>query len=327
MKKFLLAAAAALCLLFGGCSLQPASEPLPAEALAQTLPDGLTDSELYLQALESGAAILYNREPITASETTKEAVASLEEDGGRFEIYFFTGEGDSAACDRILYENTDGTITSSASHTDDWTANSEPIPGQSITEPSITRYGFFTARDAGGETMGFQVINDWEIYGNAAELRSLYATYFAPICRTAIGTDTWSSPEEAGDLIMLAEDIAEYVDGISFREEYPDGWIPVNYLVETLSRYFDGITRRSVVYTVYDFDYASDCMHYLYERDYDTALPNVRVLSAHEQDNLLRISYCLYDPHTGEPLPDSTRVLSVAPTEDGGFHYMSNLMA
>ena len=86
MKKFLLAAAAALCLLFGGCSLQPASEPLPAEALAQTLPDGLTDSELYLQALESGAAILYNREPITASETTKEAVASLEEDGSRFEL-------------------------------------------------------------------------------------------------------------------------------------------------------------------------------------------------------------------------------------------------
>ena len=122
----------------------------------RTLPDGLTDSELYLQALESGAAILYNREPITASETTKEAVASLEEDGGRFEIYFFTGEGDSAACDRILYENTDGTITSSASHTDDWTANSELIPGQSITEPSITRYGFFTARDAGGETMGFR---------------------------------------------------------------------------------------------------------------------------------------------------------------------------
>lgn len=42
---------------------------------------------------------------------------------------------------------------------------------------------------------------------------------------------------------MLAEDIAWAVDGISFRETYPDGWIPVNYLVETLSRYFDGIDR------------------------------------------------------------------------------------
>lgn len=62
---------------------------------------------------------------------------------------------------------------------------------------------------------------------------------------TAIGEKTWSSPEEAGDLLMLAEDIAWAVDGISFRETYPDGWIPVNYLVETLSRYFDGIDRRA----------------------------------------------------------------------------------
>lgn len=82
----------------------------------------------------------------------------------------------------------------------------------------------------------------------------------------------------------------------------------MNYLVETLSRYFDGIDRRAVVYTVYDFDYASDCMHYTFERDYEAELPRVRVLSAHEQEELLRISYCLYDPCTGEPLPDSSRV-------------------
>lgn len=61
--------------------------------------------------------------------------------------------------------------------------------------------------------------------------------------------------------------------------------------------------------------------------DYDAELPRVRVLSAHEQEELLRISYCLYDPCTGEPLPDSSRVLSVRPQEDGSFRYMSNLMA
>ena len=97
--------------------------------------------------------------------------------------------------------------------------------------------------------------------------------------------------------------------------------------IENYSRYFDGIDRRAVVYTVYDFDYASDCMHYTFERDYDAELPRVRVLSAHEQEELLRISYCLYDPCTGEPQPDSSRVLSVRPQEDSSFRYMSNLMA
>ena len=218
-------------------------------------------------------------------------------------------------------------ITLSRSETQDWITSAEPEQTDTLTEPQLTRYGFFTAQTGSGEDFGFRAVNDAELYGNIAELRQLYDTYLKPIAATAIGEKTWSSPEEAGDLLMLAEDIAWAVDGISFRETYPDGWIPVNYLVETLSRYFDGIDRRAVVYTVYDFDYASDCMRYTFERDYDAERPRVRVLSAHEQEELLRISYCLYDPCTGEPLPDSSRVLSVRPQEDGSFRYMSNLMA
>ena len=233
----------------------------------------------------------------------------------------------TAACTRILCKNTGEEITLSRSETQDWITSAEPEQTDTLTEPQLTRYGFFTAQTGSGEDFGFRAVNDAELYGNIAELRQLYDTYLKPIAATAIGEKTWSSPEEAGDLLMLAEDIAWAVDGISFRETYPDGWIPVNYLVETLSRYFDGIDRRAVVYTVYDFDYASDCMHYTFERDYEAELPRVRVLSAHEQEELLRISYCLYDPCTGEPLPDSSRVLSVRPQEDGSFRYMSNLMA
>ena len=327
MKRCLLSLAAAACLFLASCSFQSGSELLDSSLLAAPVPEELTQSELWQQAVHSGSLISYEEEPITTKAMAEEATASLAKKGGTVEMYQFSGSGDTAACTRILCKNTGEEITLSRSETQDWITSAEPEQTNTLTEPQLTRYGFFTAQTGSGEDFGFRAVNDAELYGNTADLRQLYDTYLKPIAATAIGEKTWSSPEEAGDLLMLAEDIAWAVDGISFRETYPDGWIPVNYLVETLSRYFDGIDRRAVVYTVYDFDYASDCMHYTFERDYEAELPRVRVLSAHEQEELLRISYCLYDPCTGEPLPDSSRVLSVRPQEDGSFRYMSNLMA
>lgn len=327
MKRILFLFSVLSCLLLGSCAFQSGSQLLDASLLAHTVPEELTQSELYQQALHSGSLICYEGEPLTTGDMAREAVERLGKKNGSLEVYRFTGLGEDAACTRTVCENSGDAITLSESRTDDWITSAEPEETGTLTAPEITRYGFFTAQTADGEAFGFQVVNDAELYGNIAELRQLYDTYFRPIAATAIGEPTWSSAEEAGDLLVLAEDIAWAVDGISFRETYPDGWIPVNYLVETLSRYFDGIDRRAVVYTVYDFDYASDSMHYTFERDYDAPLPDVRVLSAHEQEDLLRISYCLYDPHTGEPLPDSNRVLSVRPQEDGSFRYMSNLMA
>lgn len=327
MKKFFAAAAAALLALgLAACSLNPASRLLGQDALYHTLPAELTDSELYRQAVNAGAVILYQGEPITTGDTARDRLARLEKRGGSLDIYCFTEEDGARRCRRLLYQNDSGAIGEYAAEMEDWTASTEPEAVRTVTGPEITRYGFFTAAAEDGRPCGVQVINDSEIYENAAELRQLFDTYLKPICRSAIGPDTWSSPEEAADLLWLAEDLAAY-GGVEFREEYPDGWIPVNYLVELLSGYFDGITRRSVVYTVYDFDYASDCMHYTFQRDYDAQPLYLRVLSAHPQGELLRISYCLYDPYTGEPVADSSRVLSVKPLEDGSFQYMSNLMA
>lgn len=327
MKRCLLSLAAAACLLLASCSLNSSSELLDSSLLASPVPEELTQSELWQQAVHSGSLICYEEEPLTTKAMAGEAVESLAKKGGSVEVYQFSGSGDNAACTRTVWKNSGEAITLSRSVTQDWISSPEPEQTDTLTDPRLTRYGFLTAEGESGEATGFQVVNDAEIYGNAAELHQLYDTYLKPIAATAIGEKTWSSPEEAGDLLVLAEDIAWAVDGISFWETYPDGWIPVNYLVETLSRYFDGINRRAVVYTVYDFDYPSDCMRYTFERDYEAELPHVRVLSAHEQEDLLRISYCLYDPCTGEPLPDSSRVLSVRPQEDGSFRYMSNLMA
>ena len=327
MKRCLLSLAAAACLFLASCSFQSGSELLDSSLLAAPISEELTQSELWQQAVHSGSLIAYEEQPLTTKAMAEEALKSLEKKGGTVEIYQFRGSGDSAACTRLLCRNTGEGLTLSHSETQDWISSPELEQTDTLTEPQLTRYGFFTAQTGSGADFGFRAINEAELYGDTAELRQIYDTYLKPIAATAIGEKTWSSPEEAGDLLMLAEDIAWAVDGISFREAYPDGWIPVNYLVETLSRYFDGINRRAVVYTIYDFDYPSDCMHYTFERDYEAALPRVQVLSAHQQEDLLRISYCLYDPCTGEPLPDSSRVLSVRPQEDGSFRYMSNLMA
>ena len=81
----------------------------------------------------------------------------------------------------------------------------------------------FTATCCAERTAFFRAVNDAELYGNIAELRQLYNTYLKPIAATAIGEKTWSSPEEAGDLLMLAEDIAWAVDGISFRDRTRKG--------------------------------------------------------------------------------------------------------
>ena len=327
MKRFfLMLAGATLTLALAACSLNPSSELLEADALYHTLPDTLSESELYHQAVNSGGVILYEGEPVTTSATARDRLEQLDRKGGSLDIYCFTGQGEEQSCQRFLYRNEDGVIGEYTSFSSDWTTSAEPELIRTVTDPAITRYGFFTAAAEDGEPCGMQVINDSEIYGDTAELRELFDTYLKPIYRSAIGTDTWSSPEEAANLLWLAEDLAAY-GGVEFREEYPDGWIPVNYLVELLSGYFDGITRRSVVYTIYDFDYASDCMHYTFDRDYDAAPLYVRVLTAHPQEDLLCISYCLYDPYTGEPVADSSRVLSVKLLEDGGFQYMSNLMA
>ena len=325
MKKLVLAAAVSI-LLLAGCSLIRSSELLEAADLARPLPEEFTQCELYNQAVHSGSIVLYQGEPITTSAMAYSLLEGLDKKGNTLEIYVFASDGGSQTCQRILYRNEDGVLREYTSLAPDWITSAEPEAVRTVTQPEITRYGFFTALAEDGQPCGLQVVNNSELYSNMAELQELYDTYFRPIGRSAIGLDTWSSPEEAADLLWLAEDIAAY-GGLEFREEYPDGWIPVNYLVETLSGYFDGITRRSVVYTIYDFDYPSDCMHYTFGRDYDAPPSYVRVLSAHQQEDILRISYCLDSPYSGEPLEDSSRVLTVKQLDDGSFRYMSNLMA
>ena len=217
MKRCLLSLAAAACLFLASCSFQSGSELLDSSLLAAPIPEELTQSELWQQAVHSGSLIAYEEQPLTTKAMAEEALKSLEKKGGTVEIYQFRGSGDSAACTRLLCRNTGEGLTLSHSETQDWISSPELEQTDTLTEPQLTRYGFFTAQTDSGADFGFRAINEAELYGDTAELRQIYDTYLKPIAATAIGEKTWSSPEEAGDLLMLAEDIAWAVDGISFR--------------------------------------------------------------------------------------------------------------
>lgn len=91
MKRCLLSLAAAACLFLASCSFQSGSELLDSSLLAAPVPEELTQSELWQQAVHSGSLISYEEEPITTKAMAEEATASLAKKGGTVEIYQFSG--------------------------------------------------------------------------------------------------------------------------------------------------------------------------------------------------------------------------------------------
>ena len=325
MKKMLSALFACMLVLLTACGISGSSVLLEEERLGFALPPELTDSELYREAVNSGSILLYNGIPITsADQPEKQLEHLLEKNHAVLTVYQFIQDKGDCRASISQYQNEKGEIKLYYGEVSDWIT--APSLKQTATAENLhlTRYGYL-APDNTDAVPGIAVIHPSELFEDTAENQKLFDTYLRPLFHTAIGYQVWSSPEEAGDLLNLAEELAAY-EGTSFTEEYPEGDIPVNYLVELLSRYFDGIDRKAVVYTKYDFDYPSDTMHYTFERP-EPEEKQVRVLTSTQQDNLLRISYCMFDPNTGEPDPDGYRVLTVSLLEDGSFHYMSNLMA
>ena len=96
MKRCLLSLAAAACLFLASCSFQSGSELLDSSLLAAPVPEELTQSELWQQAVHSGSLISYEEEPITTKAMAEEATASLAKKGGTVEMYQFSGSGDTA---------------------------------------------------------------------------------------------------------------------------------------------------------------------------------------------------------------------------------------
>ena len=137
MKRCLLSLAAAACLFLASCSFQSGSELLDSSLLAAPVPEELTQSELWQQAVHSGSLISYEEEPITTKAMAEEATASLAKKGGTVEMYQFSGSGDTAACTRILCKNTGEEITLSRSETQDWITSAEPEQTDTLT-PSLS---------------------------------------------------------------------------------------------------------------------------------------------------------------------------------------------
>lgn len=72
------------------------------------MPEELTQSELWQQAVHSGSLISYEEEPITTKAMAEEATASLAKKGGTVEMYQFSGSGDTAAAPDSLQKHRRG---------------------------------------------------------------------------------------------------------------------------------------------------------------------------------------------------------------------------
>lgn len=182
MKRCLLSLAAAACLFLASCSFQSGSELLDSSLLAAPVPEELTQSELWQQAVHSGSLISYEEEPITTKAMAEEATASLAKKGGTVESTVHRLRRYRRLHPDSLQKHR-REITLSRSETQDWITSAEPEQTDTLTEPQLTRYGFFTAQTGSGEDFGFRAVNDAELYGNIAELRQLYDTYLKPIGR------------------------------------------------------------------------------------------------------------------------------------------------
>lgn len=188
---------------------------------------------------------------------------------------------------------------------------------------SLNEYGYLVY----GSDFGVQVVSDYALYDDAGERRRLKETYIDPIFYTGIASsDKWASPQELGRWLWLFEDIYNYENDDSPWDRFGNDW-PVDYMVETLSRYFDGITADSLIksgkYGAITYDPQTNTIHY--EGGRGGAPDPVRVTGWTRDGDRLMIDYEAYFFYTGVPYESSRHTLTVRTLEDGTFRYLSNL--
>ena len=172
--------------------------------------------------------------------------------------------------------------------------------------------------------LAHKVLHDRAIYPNYDEAGEMYDTYLRPIFYTALGGSEWNDPGEIGSWLWLYEDISNY-ERINPFDHYGSDW-PVEVIVETLSRYFEGITREDFLSSnrKYDYDAATDTIHY--EGGRGGGPKPLRVLDWTETGDLLEIRYFGYDYTTNVPSANDY-LLTIRKMPDGSFRYLSNSFA
>ncbi len=303
----------------------------PAVILYPELADEtLTASALYRQALERPSVICYQEEPLTDPQPLEDFLAAMEkgEDRDLYLYQFYYSEGNSApyTCFLVHFISSGGSVTVGSNYSDNWdTAEAEEFRPLDLI--SMNKHGFLFYREEGvSEATATQVVNDRTLDIDYTEkFRKLRDTYLTPLGMTALVEHPWSSTAELAesvDLVWVSEDL--------YRSENGDPWAslgnnwPLDTMLETLSHYFDGVTKEMIIGRKYTNAYDSQTNTIFYEGGRGGMTPVFRVDTCIEEGDRLSIGYMICD-ESGAPVEGSHYILTVRTLEDGTFRYLSNL--
>lgn len=303
----------------------PDREPIGNPAVIdypELVGEDLAASPLYRQALERPSVILYDGEIITGPQPVEDFLAAVEK-GEDWDLYHYTFQiydNGERNCYLRHFVSDKGTVSYSYGSENQWDSMDEG--GKiAVNDLSLNEYGYLVY----GAESGDQVVNDRALYENVQECRKLYDRYFPPILYLGLGSRTWASPQELTSWVGLFEDIYRYETGGSAFDRFGSDW-PVAEMVETLSRYFDGITADLVIgerKTSGRYDPETGTIHYEGGRGGGPIC--YRVTGWEQEGETLAIDYEEYYFYTGVPLDDGLYRLTVKTLEDGSFRYLSNL--
>lgn len=317
-----------------GSPAVPGREPIgsPAVILYPELADEtLTASALYQQALERPSVILYQTEPLTDPQPVKDFLAAVEkgedQDLYLYQFRFWKDHDDPYACHLAHFLSDGGKVTVGSDFSYNWEFI-EAEGNRAVYSIALNEYGFLVYREEGSsEPVAIQAVNDRALYNNAEECHRLRDTYLRPLVTTALIGRSWSSAaelSETADLVWIFEDLYRNENGSDPWGALGSNW-PLDTMAETLSRYFDGVTKEMIVGRKYTDRYDPQTDTIFYEGGRGGMTPELRVTGWTREGDLLEIDYETCDYFSGAPMEGSLCTLTVRTTEDGGFRYLSNL--
>lgn len=296
----------------------PEREPIgdPAViAYPELLDWDLVASPLYQQALERPSVILYDGEVITGPQPVEDFLAAVEkgEDRDLYLYIFRVSDSGDRDCYLQHFISDKGTVTYSEGFENQWDSLGEGVEIE-VDDLSLNEYGYLVY----GPLSGCQVVNDRDLYSDREQRLALYDAYLAP--SILVVSANWTSPRELAGWLGIFDDIYQYENGGPRREDCPAG-----EMVETLCRYFEGLTEEMVMEELRRIN-VYDPQTGLVKASYGRGGGPVcyRVTGWDQQGKDLSIDCERYDYYTGLPLEGTACRLTVRLLEDGSFRYLSN---
>lgn len=311
----------------------PDREPIGTPAVIdypELANETLTASALYRQALERPSVICYQEEPLTDPQPVEDFLAAVEKGEDRdlylYQFRCWEGNDDPYTCFMVHFLSTGGTMTVASDYSYNWDTLEERS-SRPLTAISRNEYGMLIYREEGiTEPTAVQVVNDRALYENAGECHRLRDIYLAPLAAAALIDCSWSSAGELAEsagLVWIFEDLYRHENGDPW-DSLGSNW-PLETMQETLSRYFDGVTKEMILGRKYAGSYDPQTDTLFYEGGRGGMMPSFRVTGWTQEGERLMIHYEACDYFSGAPVEGSLYTLTVRTLEDGSFRYCSNL--